>query len=382
MSFLRGLLKKIGGDDRGPGSTSAPSAARSLQSGGMVSLGIVKDLDFSDGDAWKGAVLGLPELSSFDDIARLLDVSPRTLTWVCHRPPRPTIEHYIHFTVPKRSGGVREISAPKQHLARIQRALVADLLSKVPLHPAATAFAPGSSIVKHASRHTRQAVVVRLDIADFFPSITYSRVRGLFASLGYSSGVATILALLATERPRTNPSSRGWHDPIFTGPARLPQGAATSPVISNLICRGLDARLSGLATRHGFTYSRYADDLTFSHPHAASNLGRLLSSVPVILREEGFTLNEAKTRVMRSNQRQIVTGLTVNDGVALPRADLRRFRAFLHTCERDGLDSASHALGKDALAYARGYTAFIAMVEPDRAAALRERYSWLSHASG
>jgi hypothetical protein len=263
----------------------------------------------------------------------------------------------------------------------MQRAIAVEILNKVPIHAAATAFAPGSSIVTHASRHTAQALVVRLDIEDFFPSITYRRVKGLFVSLGYSDGVATILSLLVTDRPRGEVRRGRARETVFTGPACLPQGASTSPVLSNLICRGLDARLGGLARKHGFTYSRYADDLTFSHPDPAAPLGRLLSTVPRILREEGFTMNDAKTRVMLASQRQIVTGLTVNNGVAVPRADLRRFRAFLHVCERDGLEATSRVLGKDAMAYALGYTAFIAMVETDRAQAIRARHPWLTNSA-
>jgi RNA-directed DNA polymerase len=341
-------------------------------------LGIIRDLDFTTDGAWKGAVPGLPLLSSFSDMATALGTQRETLAWVCFRSPRPGTDHYHHFTIPRRSGGVRSISAPKQQLALMQRAILREILGKIPVHPAATAFVPGSSIVEHARRHAGQAVVVRLDIADFFPSITYRRVKGMFQSLGYSDGAATILGLLTTDRPRGENVKGGVRVAAFTGPAFLPQGASTSPAISNLICRRLDARLNGLARAHGFTYSRYADDLTFSHSGGDAELGRLMSSVPVILREEGFRLNDAKTRVMRGGQRQIVTGLTVNDGVAIPRADLRRFRAFLHACERDGLDTVSRTLGKDALEYARGYTAFISMVEPGRAETLRSKHPWLA----
>jgi RNA-directed DNA polymerase len=132
-----------------------------------------------------------------------------------------------------------------------------------------------------------------------------------------------------------------------------------------------------LAHKHGFSYTRYADDMTFSHPSSDAPVGRLVSSAVFILGEEGFAPNPAKARITRAHQRQIVTGLVVNDGVAIPRADLRRFRAILHSAERDGFEQASLTLGKDVREYARGYLSFIQMVEPEKAARFRERHSWI-----
>jgi retron-type reverse transcriptase len=194
----------------------------------------------------------------------------------------------------------------------------------------------------------------------------------MFASFGYSEGVAMVLALLATDTPLR----AGRFGARFDGEPQLPQGASTSPAISNIICRRLDARLSGLARKHGFVYTRYADDMTFSHSDAGAPVGRLIASVVHILTDEGFVPNLAKTRVTRAHQRQVVTGLVVNAGVAIPRADLRRFRAILHHAERHGFEAASDRLGKDVRAYARGYLAFVQMVDPARAARLRERHPW------
>jgi RNA-directed DNA polymerase len=380
MSLFRKIAQLLGAaPSAGPPETHRHRSRASTTD--TPPLGIIRDLDFSGGDASKRAELGLPALVSFAEIASQLGTPPETLAWVCFRTPIPETDHYHHVTIPKRSGGTRAISVPKEQLSRMQRSILREILARVPAHPAATAFTPGASIVDHARRHSGKSIVVRLDIEDFFPSITYRRVKGMFQSLGYSDGTATILGLLTTDRPRGEKATAQGRVPVFIGPANLPQGASTSPAISNLICRRLDARLSGLARAHGFTYSRYADDLTFSHADGDAALGRLLTSVPVILREEGFRLNDAKTRIMRAGQRQVVTGLAVNDGVAIPRAELRRFRAFIHACERDGLDATSRALGKDALAYARGYTAFIAMVEPNRAASLREKHPWLTGAA-
>jgi retron-type reverse transcriptase len=331
-------------------------------------------LRFDGGDPLRGAVLGVPALESFSDIAGMLGISERRLVWLCYQPVDPGVDHYHRFAIEKRNGEQRRISAPKAVMRAAQQGILREILSKVPIHSTATAYRPGSSIVTNARHHVGQAVVIRLDIADFFPTITRRRVRGLFQSLGYSAGVATILALLTTDDSRLEATERS---PMHID-ASLPQGACTSPAISNIICARLDARLNGLSKKHGFTYTRYADDMTFSHPNGNAPVGRLMSSAACILVEEGFALNQAKTRVTRSHQRQIVTGLVVNERVAIPREDLRRFRAILHGVERDGFEHASRTLGRDVRDYARGYLAFVQMVEPDKAAQFRARHAWLA----
>lgn len=205
---------------------------------------------------------------------------------------------------------------------------------------------------------------------------------------------------------------------VAIGQRVLPQGACTSPAITNILCRRLDARLVGLARRFGYTYSRYADDLVFSHPDASATLGAFLGFVQDVIASEGFIVNAKKTRVMRPQHRQTVNGLVVNaiptdsvinatpadsatlegrsvndddsaqvpasngeslpDGaVRLSRRDLRRFRAFLRHCEAEGFDAMSARLGKDAQAYARGYLAYIHMASPARAAQFAQAHPWL-----
>ena len=361
-----GLSESSGSDTASAGSRRAGrDRSRPLYLGRSVQPW----LRFDGGDPLRTAVYGVPPLDSFADVAKLLGIEERRLVWLCYQSDKPGVDHYYRFAIDKRNGDERQISAPKADMRAAQQVIRREILSKIPIHDAATAFRPGGSIVANARHHSGKAIVIRLDIADFFPSITRRRVKGMFASFGYSEGVAAILALLTTDDPR-----EGTHD----GVAGLPQGASTSPAVSNIVCSRLDARLNGLARKHGFTYSRYADDMTFSHPSGDAPVGRLISSAAFILSEEGFVPNAAKTRVMRSHQRQIVTGLLVNDGVTIPRADLHRFRAILHSAERDGVERASKTLGKDVREYARGYLAFIQMVDPGRATRLRERHPWVS----
>lgn len=177
-------------------------------------------------------------------------------------------------------------------------------------------------------------------------------MKGLFQHLGYNEGVASILALLCTEAPRVAATLDGKTLHVALGDRQLPQGACTSPAITNLLCRRLDARLTGLAKAAGATYTRYADDLVFSHPDSAHWTGHLMTTVENILKEEGYVLNEEKTRVMRPQHRQVVTGVVVNEEPHISRKDLRNFRAFLHHCETDGVLAMSQKIGKDALQYA------------------------------
>src|SRR5207237_9566311 len=194
--------------------------------------------------------------------------------------------------------GVACTSAPKPALAQAQRWVFEHILSKLEVEPPAHGFVRGRSIVSNAAPHVGKAVVVNLDLKEFFPSITFRRVKGLFQAFGYSEHVATVLALLCTEPPRVQAELDGKVYHVALGDRVLPQGACTSPAITNALCRRLDRRLRGLAARHGFAYTRYADDLTFSGDNTTA-VGKLLKSVRGIVQAEGFTEHPRKTRVMR-----------------------------------------------------------------------------------
>jgi hypothetical protein len=240
-------------------------------------------------------------------------------------------------------------------------------------------FRSGGSIVQNAQRHANQEVVVRIDLKDFFPTITFRRVKGVFANLGYNEGVATVLALLITAPPRLEAEFEGQRLFVAIGDRRLPQGGCASPALTNIICRTLDARLAGVARSLGFRYTRYADDLIFSHSNHDAGIGALLTTVRRIVRAEGFDVNEDKTRILRPKHRQIVTGLVVNsaDQPRVPRVAMRRFRAMIHHVERDGRGVVTAQLGQNAQAYAAGFLAFVYQVDSGRAAAIRHEHSWV-----
>jgi hypothetical protein len=199
--------------------------------------------------------------------------------------------------------------------------------------------------------------VLKLDLKDFFPTLHYRRVKGLFEHLGYNAEVAGTLAGLTTHRPKLPDGTVVW-------PGMLPQGAPTSPALANLACRRLDRRLERLAARYGAAYTRYADDLTFSFAAPPDvRIGRFLWWVDGICQQEGFTERPDKRRVLRAKHQQRVTGLVVNARVNLPRADRRRFRAILHNCARHGVASQARDR-EDFEAYLAGYAAYVHMVDP------------------
>ncbi|QSQ14102.1 reverse transcriptase family protein [Myxococcus landrumensis] len=298
----------------------------------------------------------LPELRTREDVAKLVGVEPAELESLM-RPGSGPGAGYVEFETPKRSGGVRRICAPRAKLKAAQRALLEGLLARLPTHEAVHGFVSGRSTVTNAQAHVGNHVVVRVDVEDFFPSVHYRRVKGLFESHGYNEEVASTLAGLTTWRPRLPDGTVVW-------PGVLPQGAPTSPAIANLVCRRLDARLHALAKKAGGQYTRYADDLSFSFAQPPERMGRFLWWVNAILQQEGFAENSAKRRVMRQGGRQRVTGLTVNQQVSIPRDDRRRFKAILANCRKHGVESQARGRA-DFPAWLEGYAAYVRMVHPE-----------------
>lgn len=311
---------------------------------------------------------GLPPVCNAEELAAAIGIDVGRLQWLCYHRTVSAVDHYNRFTIPKRSGGCRPIASPKKSLRKAQRWVFEHIVEKLVPNMAVTmAFRAGVSIVDNARLHAGRAVVMRIDIRDFFPSVTFTRVRGLFESVGYSPGMATLLGLLCTEAPRAVADHRDRRYAVATGPRALPQGACTSPGLANFVCRKLDGRLRGYARKLGFRYTRYADDLVFSHEDPHAPVDGMRRAVYRILRDEGFEPNEDKTCVMRGHQLQIVTGIAVNAAPRVPRDAVRRFRAIAHQCRTRGPEAVTADLGRDALAYLKGYLSFVRMVNPAQA---------------
>lgn len=317
--------------------------------------------------------LGLPILATPSDVAKALGLSIPRLRWLAFHNEAATRLHYIRFTVPKRSGGTRELAAPHRDLRRTQDWILWNILSKVPVHEAAHGFVRAHSTVTNAAGHVGAEILVNTDLKDFFPSITFRRVTGVFRELGYSPAVATILGLLCTEAPRRTVEYDGRIYHVATGPRALPQGTPTSPALSNLVARRMDARLSGLAEKLGWNYSRYADDTSFSCSRdGAAKVAYLMARVRHIAQDEGFAVNEKKTRVLRPNSPQMVTGIVVNRRAGVPRKTVRRLRAILHRAGHEGLAAQNRENRPNFEAWLRGMVAYVSMVSPEQGRPLRE----------
>ncbi|OKH60702.1 RNA-directed DNA polymerase [Scytonema sp. HK-05] len=222
-------------------------------------------------------------------------------------------------------------------------------------------FGKRRSIVTNAEPHVGADVLINIDIKDFFPSISYRRVKGLFKSFGYSESASTIFGLLCTV---TFVNHRSY----------LPQGAPTSPMITNLICRRLDRRLTQMGERFGFRYTRYADDLTFSASNESlCNICNILRQTESIVRHEGFEINKDKTRILRKCNRLEVTGIVVNSKLSISRQKLKRFRATLYQIEKDGLEGKHWGKSEDLIASIQGFANFVYMVDPEKGAKFREQ---------
>lgn len=317
--------------------------------------------------------LGLPELGDVDAFAATVGLSLPRLRWLAFHRDVDTGTHYHRWLVPKRDGTPRLISAPKPDLKAVQRWIMREVTEHLPVHGAAHGFLAGRSIVTNAQPHAAASVVVKMDIRDFYPTVTFRRVKGLLRHAGLSEQLATLMSLLATESPREIIETHGKKYYVATGPRSLPQGAPTSPSITNALCLRLDARLSGLARTLGARYTRYADDLTFSWHEAKPRIGTLLHATRAIVAAEGFVVHPRKTRVMRSGARQSVTGLVVNaapegrPGERVSRKRRRELRAAIKNRE----------LGRpgkgESLEHLKGLAAFVMMTDRELGKALMAR---------
>jgi RNA-directed DNA polymerase len=239
------------------------------------------------------------------ELARRLDTTPESITSLSPA--------YREFELPKRSGGVRRIAAPEDELKQFQRRILRRLLARLRVHRAVTGFQRGQSFVTNARLHEGRAVVISLDIKDFFPSISARRVQRYFRAIGWNRKAARAL------------------NQIVTWQGRLPQGAPTSPRLSNLVNFRMDSRLARLAQSYDAIYTRYADDITISLNDEQRDVHELIAVAIAILQSEGYQPHfHKKFDVRRRHQRQEVTGLVVNDRVNLPRATRRWLRAVEH----------------------------------------------------
>ena len=231
---------------------------------------------------------------------------------------------YKEHRIPKKSGGERIIHAPEETLKRIQRRLNVILSYLYEPTEAAHGFVMNRSIVTNAKPHVGKKCIFNLDLQDFFPTVHFGRVKAVLQLPEY--GLAPELAHIVANFC------------CFQG--KLPQGSPVSPILTNIVCRRMDYRISGLAVKNGFTYTRYADDITLSFDELSEETRQKMGfGLGKILEEEGFTINSKKTRLLTPNQRQEVTGIVVNEKPNVNRAYIRSIRAILHNWQKHGLEA-------------------------------------------
>ncbi|GMU03833.1 hypothetical protein ASNO1_00850 [Corallococcus caeni] len=332
----------------------------------------------------------VPALPTQADLADWLKLTGAQLDWLAdgagleHTTSPGRWRRYRYTWIPKRSGGERLLEQPGEALARLQRKVLHGILDLIPPHEAAHGFVRGRGIRGFVEPHTGQSVVVRLDLEDFFLSVRPPRVWGVFRAAGYPDGVAGALAGLCTNRTpgavvaqaRRAGSAREvdtrWRLARRLESRHLPQGAPTSPALANLAAYRLDVRLSALARALGARYTRYADDLAFSGGEALGRSARrLLQCVRRIVRDEGFTVREEKTRVMFQGHQQWLAGVVVNEHPTLRRTEHDRLKAILHLCRTRGPASQNTHGHPDFRAHLLGRIAWVTHLHPARGARLR-----------
>lgn len=316
----------------------------------------------------------LPLCNTAAEIATAIGISVGQLRFLAFARKTSTVSHYIRFKIPKKTGGERLISAPMPRLKKVQHWILSNILEKMALHTAAHGFRPQHSIVTNAQPHLQAEVIINFDLKDFFPSISYPRVKGLFQSFGYSEAAATIFGLLCTESEIEAVEIDGKTYFVALTERHLPQGSPASPAITNLLCRRLDKRLTQMGEDLGFVYTRYADDLTFSGAgDSLRHICNILRRTESIVTHEGFTINEQKTRILRKNRQQEVTGVVVNEKLSISKKDLKRFRATLYQIEKDGPEGKRWGNSTDVIASIQGFANFVAMVNPEKGAEFQQQ---------
>lgn len=242
----------------------------------------------------------------------------------------------------KKSGGIRIIAAPAKTMKAVQYWILKNILEQVKVSPHATAFIKGVNILKNITPHMTQyfenQYFMCLDIKDFFPTIKYKHVYSVFNALGYSPHISHILSSICTYK------------------GCLPQGGVTSPALSNIVCIRLDKRVAGCAGKRNITYTRYADDFTFSSANQ-NKFKKVREIVTEILINEGYELNENKTRILGPRRCRKITGITIRDkGFGIGRKQKRIIRSAIHKVFKTKIDEIKKETLKN---YVQGWLAFM-----------------------
>lgn len=280
----------------------------------------------------------------FTHLSKLLGIEKKYLARIVFHP-----KYFYHsFTIPKRNGSFRAIDSPSDILLYIQRWIYTSILKNIKLDDSCTGFRTGYSIKNNVDKHLDKKIILKMDLKDFFPSICKKRVISVFRNIGYSPKISFILASLCTLEDK------------------LPQGAPTSPYLSNIIAKRLDIRLKSLCKKFDLQYTRYADDITIS---GNSLPKKIINYIEEIVKNEGFEVNEKKTRLLYKNNRRIVTGISISSNkLTIPKKNKRDIRQSIFYIKQFGI--SNHLKKKEItdpiyLERLLGYLYFWKFVEPE-----------------
>ena len=342
----------------------------------------------------------VPAITSPAELARFLELEPNELDWFadCQARERSAsvepLRHYRYRWVAKPSGSLRLIEAPKPRLKQLQRRLLDEILVHIPPHEAAHGFRPGRSVMSFVAPHVGQTIVLKMDLRDFFVSITSARVMAIYLTAGYPEPVARLLTGLCTN---TVPLAV-WNqaDSLDARPGSLGREAGRpGGCTASRTCRKVRPPRRPWPTwpptgsMRGWpawpeaaeaSYTRYADDLVFSGGESfARSIGRFPTHVAAIALEEGFAVQHRKTRVMRQGVRQRAAGVVINQKINIARDDYDQLKAILYNCVRHGPDEQNRAGVADFRAHLAGRVAHVARLNPSRGERLMrlfERIVW------
>ena len=289
---------------------------------------------------------------SFDDeaiawCANLLTLEKETLKKILYS---DVYLLYKKFRIRKRTGGYRKIACPQKELMSIQKTIYNRVLLPVNVHPAATGFRKRMSIIDNVKLHLGKDEIIKTDIVNFFGSIKQEKVITTFERIGYPANISQVLAELC----------------CLDG--HLPQGAPTSPALSNIISFEMDKKLTSLSYRYGLSYTRYADDITLSGYRINPEV--VLADIKKAVNEEGFCLKRKKTRYIGKNRRKLITGISISSGkkLTIPKAKKREIRKNVFFILTKGLEEHKRFIKSSDPVYLKRliyYLYFWKMVEPD-----------------
>ena len=281
----------------------------------------------------------LLQIDDLNDLSDQLNMSRRRLYIISKCPEY----YYVNFSIPKRGSGVRQINSPKYPLRCIQRYILTEILEKIELHPSAMAFRKGAQygIAENAKQHLNQRYILKIDVKDFFSSIDRFQIYPFFLKLGYNSFISNLLTNYCTYK------------------SVLPQGASTSPALSNIVLFQHDRDVDNYCRSKNVIYTRYADDMIFSGDNRKDLERNVYILVKESLKRLNLRINDKKTKILSGNDRQLVTGILVNnDKITLKKETRKKIRAMIHT---DVFKRNKPLLSRET----QGYLAFVYSIDSD-----------------